>query len=341
MKDIQFLKNLTDLPAISGDEGLVRELLKQEISKVAEPKIDGFGNIYASIGNGKKVLAVGHMDEIGFMVRQITNDGYLKLSNVGFVFPHGITSQIYSVCTENKIIDGVIALNPEQGNPSKDSYPSVESLLLDIGCKSKDEVIKLGVEIGNSVVAKSNFTILNNNEIIAKAWDNRIGCAISVRLLKELNNLNVKFIGGATTQEEVGLRGARALALNVKPDIAFSLDTSPASNEDGSKIGGGVQIFVMDSYTIGNKKLLKFVKNIAAKNNIKYQICHLRRGGTDAAEFQNITGGIPTLAIGVAVKYIHTPTSVINYDDYENAVKLMKCVIEELNDDIINDIKTF
>ena len=340
MKDLKFLETITMLPGGSGDEGEVRNLLKEEILKVTTPEIDGFGNILGKVGKGKKILGVGHMDEIGFMVKDITNDGKLKLAMAGFVFNHGMLSQIYSVCGSKGIIDGVVGLNPEN---RKEGYPSVDEISLDLGCKSKKEVEELGVEIGNAVIAKSHFTQLQNDELLAKAWDNRIGCAISVRVLQELakEEINVCFIGGGSVQEEVGCRGAKAIAVNIKPDIAFSLDTSPASSQTGFELGKGPQLFVMDSSSIGNKKLLNFVKDVANKNNIPYQVGLLGRGGTDLSEFQNASGGCPGLAIGIPVKYIHTPVSVINYEDYENAIKLMVAVVKELNDEKVFEISQF
>lgn len=340
MKDIKFLEQLTTIPGGSGDETLVRNLLKEEIEKVTKPEIDGFGNILGKVGEGKKILAVGHMDEIGFMVKDITKDGKLKLANAGFVFNFGILCQIYNVCGSKGIVEGVISLNPEN---RKEGFPSVDEVSLDLGCKSKEEVEELGIEIGNAVIAKSHFTKLQNDELLAKAWDNRIGCAISVRALQELSKekLNVQFIGGGSVQEEVGCRGAKAIAVNVKPDIAFSLDTSPASSQTGFEPGKGPQLFVMDSSSIANKKLLAFVKNIAKENNIPYQVALLGRGGTDLSEFQNASGGCPGLAIGIPVKYIHTPTGVINYNDYENAVKLMVAIVKELDNEKVEYLRTF
>lgn len=343
MKDIEFLKKITDVPGGSGDEGAVRSILKEEIAKVTTPVIDSIGNIYGIVGNGPKILAVGHMDEVGFMVLGIESNGFIKINNVGFVFSYGITSQIYSICTSKGIVDGIIGLNPDQGHGGmKNEYPSLGELRMDVGCTSKEDAQALGIEVGNAVIAKSWFTKLGKDQLLAKAWDNRIGCAISVRVMQELSkDIKVSFIGGGSVQEEVGCRGARALGISVKPDIAFSLDTSPASSEEGSIIGKGPQLFVMDSSTIAHKKLLEYVKNIAKENNIPYQLCVLRRGGSDTSEFQNISGGIPCLAIGVPVKYIHTPTSVISYQDYENTIELMKKVIESLNEEKIEEIKKF
>lgn len=345
MKDLDFLKEITDVPGGSGDEGFVREILKREISKVTTPQIDGMGNIYGYVGKGPKVLAPGHMDEIGFKVRGITCEGELLIGCAGFVFPYGALCQEYSVVTDDgRIIDGLIGRDPEQGKHGKlNEIPDFEDLRVDIGCKTRKEVEDLGIEIGNSVIAKSHFMLLKNNQMVAKAWDNRIGCAISVRVMQNLadKDLKVTFVGGGTVQEEVGTRGAKALGIHEAPALAFSLDTAPAADEDGSRIGSGPQLFVMDSGTIAHKKLLRFVKDIAKKNNIPYQLCYLRRGGSDACEFQNVSGGIPVLAIGIAVKNIHTPMSVISYDDYINTIKLTEAVLLALDEKTIDEIKSF
>ena len=340
MKDIKFLEDITTMHGGSGDETLVRNLLKEEIEKVTPSEIDGFGNIIGRVGKGKKVIAVGHMDEIGYMVRDIAPNGMIKLSQAGFVFPQGAMCQIYTICTSKGQIEGVIGFSMDRRS---NEFPSVDQLELDIGCKSKKEVEELGVEIGNAVIAKSRFLKLQNDELLSKAWDNRIGCAISVRVLQELSkmDLHCEFIGGGSVQEEVGCRGAKALAVNIKPSIAFSLDTSPASSQSGFECGKGPQLFVMDSSTIGNKKLLAFVKKIANEKNIPYQVGLLNRGGTDLSELQNAGGGCPSLAIGIAVRNIHSPVGIINYNDYENAVKLMVEVISSLDDETIEELSRF
>lgn len=340
MKDIKFLEEITTIPGGSGNETLVRNLLKEEIEKVTTSEIDGFGNIIGRVGKGKKVIAVGHMDEIGFMVRDITPNGKVKLAQAGFVFPQGAVCQIYTICTSKGQVEGVVGFSMDKrGN----EYPSTDQLELDLGCKSKKEVEDLGVEIGDAVIAKSRFVKLQNDELLSKAWDNRIGCAISIRVLQELakEELNCEFIGGGSVQEEVGCRGAKALAVNIKPSIAFSLDTSPESSQTGFECGKGPQLFVMDSSTIGNKKLLNFVKEIAKKNEIPYQVGLLNRGGTDLSELQNAGGGCPSLAIGIPVRNIHSPVGIINYNDYENAIKLMVAVIKEFNDSSIEELSKF
>ena len=344
MEDKQLLKELTTLTAGSGDEGLVRDYLKEHISKITKPEIDGLGNIVGRIGNGPKVLAVGHMDEIGYKVASINNDGSINVHNAGFVFPWGMLSQVYHVQTRKGDITGVISMDPNQNqNPPKNEFPSVESLRLYVGAHSKEEAKALGIEIGDSVIWDSRFAELANDELLAKGWDNRIGCAISLRALEDLadKNLKVTYIGGGSVQEEVGCRGAKSLAKSVMPDIAFSLDTAPASNEDGSRLGCGPQLFVMDSGTLPNKKLLDFVKNLAETNDIPYQLCLLRRGSTDASSFQNDAGGIPVLAIGVPVKFIHTPVSIISYSDYLNTLKLFELVLTNLDEEKVKEIKSF
>ena len=147
MNDIEFLKEITDVPGGSGDEGFVRDILKREISKVTTPMVDGMGNIYGYIGKGPKVLAPGHMDEIGFKVRGIDDDGKIMVGCAGFVFPYGMECQEYSIVLDNgEIIDGVIGRDPEQGKHSKlNEIPDFEELRVDIGCNSRKEVEELGI----------------------------------------------------------------------------------------------------------------------------------------------------------------------------------------------------
>ncbi len=344
MQDKELLQTLTSLSGGSGDEGCVRDILREHISQVTDVETDGLGNITGRIGYGPKVLAVGHMDEIGFKVASINNDGSINIYNAGFVFPWGVLSQVYHIHTYKGVVKGVVSLDPSQASGGRSNeFPSVESLRLYVGAHSKEEAKELGIEIGDSVIWESRFIELANGELLAKAWDNRIGCALSIRALEDLKdeNLKVTYIGGGSVQEEVGCRGAKSLVRAIQPDIAFSLDTAPASDEDGSRLGKGPQLFVMDSGTIPNKKLLEFVKDVANRNNIPYQLCLLRRGSTDASSFQADAGGIPVLAIGVPVKYIHTPVSVISYSDYENTLKLLEAVLKELDEEKIKEIKSF
>ena len=344
MKDLELLKTITELPGGSGDEGMVRKFIKERLNKISHAETDGMGNIYASIGQGPRVLAVGHMDEIGFKVASINMDGSINVHNAGFVFPWGMLSQIYNVFTSKGIIKGVISLNPNQkeGGP-KSEFPRVEDLKLYVGAHSKEEVEALGIEVGNSVIYEPHFVELENDELLTKAWDNRIGCALSIRALEDLasKDLKITYIGGGTVQEEVGCRGAKALVKHINPDIAFSLDTAPASDEDGSILGKGPQLFVMDSGTLANKKLLEFAKKVAKDNNIPYQLSLIRRGSTDASSFQNETDGIPVLAISVPVKYIHTPVSIISHEDYLNTLKLFEAILLALNEEEVNKIKSF
>lgn len=344
MNDLELLKELTSFPGGSGDEDLIRNYLKDKINKITNAETDGLGDICGQIGNGPKVLAVGHMDEIGFKVIGFNNDGTINVHNAGFVFPWSPLSQIYNIVTSKGFIKGIIGLDPEQakGGP-KEGYPSTEELRLYVGAHTKEEAKELGIEIGNSVIWDNHFELLGNQEIVAKGWDNRIGCAISIKAMEDLakDNLKVTYIGGGSVQEEVGCRGAKSLVKAVKPDIVFSLDTAPATSEEGSMLGKGPILFAMDSGTLPNKKLLEFVKNVAKVNKIPYQVCVLRRGSTDASSFQNDEGGIPVLAIGVPVKYIHSPVSIISYKDYENTLKLFEATLLALNEEEVIKFKTF
>ncbi len=350
MKEIQFLKEITDLESTSGNEAAVRNYLREKYTGLADSiETDGLGSLMATLGNeGPRVLAVGHMDEVGFMVRGITEDGFVKFSRTGFFFATGVMSQYFNIQTEKGIVPALCALGP--GSKISDKMPDIRDLVLDIGCTSKAEAQELGVQIGDYIVPQGNFQQLgkNRNYLSNKAWDNRIGCAIALRVMENLKkegHPNI-FIGGGSTQEEVGTRGAKTLGNMAKPDIAFSIDIGPADDMYGSKheevtLGKGPELCFMDSGTISNRKLLRFAAKIADECGIPYQVSLMYHGGTDAEEFQFTGYGTPVLLVNVPCRYPHTPTSIILYEDYINTVKLMTEVVRRLDWDTVNEIRSF
>ncbi|MBR2552408.1 MAG: M42 family metallopeptidase [Clostridiales bacterium] len=348
-KEIGFLKELTDLRATSGNEGSVREFLRKAYEPVADRiETDGLGSLAAYHGSeGPKILAVGHMDEVGFMVRSITKDGYVRFSRCGFFFVCGALSQHYTIETEKGDVDAICSLGP--GTEDK-GFPQIEDLALDIGCKSEEEARELGVRVGDFIVPKGHFEALGKDGkyLVNKAWDNRIGCAVALRVMEDLKKTghpNI-FIGGGTVQEEVGTRGAATLAEMVRPDIAFSLDIGTADDVCGSKkeeaaLGKGPELTFMDNMTLSNRKLIRFAVEVAEECGIPYQTSIMKRGGTDAGKFQFANTGIPVLLVNVPCRYAHTPTSMIHYDDYKNTIRLMAEIVRRLDGNKVQEICRF
>lgn len=349
MKEIDFLKEITDLQGTSGNEDAVRQYLKEKYEPIADKiEYDGLGSLMATLnGEGPRILAVGHMDEVGFIVRAITSDGYIKFSRCGFFFITGVLAQHFTILTDKGPVDALCALGPEMFGKE---FPEIDKLVLDVGCTSKEEVDKLGICIGDFIVPNANFKQLGNDKkyLVNKAWDNRIGCAVSLRVmenLKELGHPNA-FIGGGSVQEEVGTRGAKSLGYKAHADIGFSIDVGIADDmygapHEGIQLGKGPELCFMDSCTISNRKLLKFAVKVAEECNIPYQVSIMKHGGTDASEFQNVHSGMPVLLVNVPSRYAHTPTSMIHYDDYIHTVKLMTEIIRRLDQKTVDEIRSF
>ncbi len=345
-KEIQFLKEITDIEGTSGNEAAVRDYLREKYTGLADTlETDNMGSLMATLnGEGPRILAVGLLDEVGFMVRFITDDGYIKFSRVGFFFITGVFSQHFTIQTQKGPVNAVCV--PQ----SFEKMPNMEDLVMDIGCKSKEEALELGVRIGDYIVPKGNFQQFGpeKKHLVNKAWDNRIGCAVSYRVmenLKEQGHPNT-FIGGGSTQEEVGTRGAKTLGYKSKADIGFSIDVGICDDmhgeaHEGISLGKGPELCYMDSCTISNRKLLNFTREVAEECNIPYQVSIMKHGGTDASEFQGERDGMPVLLVNVPSRYAHTPVSMIHYDDYINTVKLMTEVIKRLDEKTVNEIKTF
>ena len=350
MKDeIAFLKELTDLRGTSGNEGTVREYLRKAYEPIADTiATDGLGSLIAQNGQkGPKILAVGQMDEVGFMVRSITKDGFVRFSRCGFFFVCGVLSQHFTIETAKGDVDAICSLG--LGNEDKE-FPQIEDLALDIGCRSEEEAKELGVRVGDFIVPKGHFETLGKDKkyLVNKAWDNRIGCAVALRVMENLKKVGHKniFIGGGTVQEEVGTRGAATLAETVKPDIAFSIDIGTADDVCGGKkeeasLGKGPELTFMDNMTISNRKLIRFATEIAEGYGIPYQTSIMKRGGTDASKFQLANSGTPVLLVNVPCRYAHTPTSMIHYDDYLNTIKLMTEIVLHLDDKKVQEIRSF
>jgi len=348
-KELALLNEITDIQGTSGNEDAVRSYLKEKFSMVADKlETDGMGSLMATLGiEGPRILAAGHMDEVGFIVRAITKDGFIKFSRCGFFFVTGVLSQHFTILTDTSAVSAVCSLGPMQFS---DKYPDINDLVMDVGCTSDKEVKELGIQVGDFIVPEGNFKTMgkDNKYLVNKAWDNRIGCAVSLRVMENLKKEGHEniFIGGGSTQEEVGCRGAITLGKMSKAEIGFSIDVGTADDihgmpKEGISLGLGPELCVMDSSTISNRKLLKFVIKVAEECGIPYQVSIMKHGGTDASKFQSANYGMPVLLINVPSRYAHTPTSMIHYDDYINTVKLMTEVIKRLNRKTVDEIKNF
>ncbi|WP_163184233.1 M42 family metallopeptidase [Neobacillus sedimentimangrovi] len=353
-KTLKMLKELTDAKGIPGNEREVREVMKKYIAPYAdEITTDGLGSLIAKkVGKegGPKVMVAGHLDEVGFMVTQIDDKGFLRFQTVGGWWGQVMLAQRVTVVTRKGDVTGIIGSKPPHIlSPEARKKPvEIKDMFIDIGASSREEAEEWGVRPGDMVVPYFEFTVMNNEKmLLAKAWDNRIGCAIAIDVLKQLKDVdhpNVVY-GVGTIQEEVGLRGARTAAATIDPDIGFGVDVGIAGDTPGvsekeamSKMGKGPQIILYDASLVSHKGLRDFVTDVADELNIPYQFDAIPGGGTDAGAIHVTYKGVPTLAITIATRYIHTHAAMLHRDDYENAVKLIVEVIKRLDRETVDKI---
>jgi putative aminopeptidase FrvX len=346
---LDLFKNLTELPGASGNEHLVRAYMKEELAKYADEVIqDNLGGVFGvKHGDGPKVMVAGHMDEVGFMVSQITENGMIRFQPLGGWWNQVLLAQRVQIITANGPVIGVIGSIPPHllTDAQRNKPMEIKNMLIDIGADDREDVKKIGVRPGDSIVPVTPFQpMANSNKILAKAWDNRYGCGLSIELLKELQGekLPNKLYSGATVQEEVGLRGAQVATNMINPDIAYVLDASPANDASGDKtafgqLGKGALLRIFDRTMITHKGMREFVLDTAESNNIPYQY-FISQGGTDGGKIHLSGEGVPTAVIGICSRYIHTAASIIHIDDYAAAKELLVKLVKETDQNTVNHI---
>lgn len=344
------LKSLTDVNGISGHEMQVKSLMKDYLTPVSDEIVeDRLGGIFGkkNATHGTKSLMIsGHLDEIGFIVTQIDEQGYIYFTPIGGWWNQVMLSQKVTITTENgKEIRGIIGSKPPHAlSPEERKKPvDIKNMYIDIGVGSKEEAKEAGIELGNMITPYSEFESLANDKYLtAKAFDNRYGCALAVDVLQQLKdeNIDINLYAGATVQEEVGLRGAKVAANLIKPDLAIAVDVGVAydvpgmtSEKNEGKLGDGPLAILLDATSIAHDGLRKHIKDVAEHHNIPVQWATTPGGGKDAGSIHVANEGIPTITIGVPLRYMHSNVSVLNIDDYTNSVRLITEIVRSLNDD--------
>lgn len=331
MIDYSLLKKLCTASSISGDESSAREIILSEIKDYADKiKIDNLGNIIV-YKKGKnraknKLMLSAHMDEVGLMITDITSDGFLKFDEVG-----GLDRRILlgkRVYVGEKAVLGVIGIKPihlTKGDESE-SIPELCDMYIDIGADNKEEAEKY-INPGDSVCFDSEF-IENEYTINSKAIDDRFGCLVLISLIKSELEYDAYFT--FVVQEEVGLRGAKVAAYTVEPDYAIVVETTTAADipeVDSSKqvcnLGSGAVISVMDRRTIYDKELVNLAFDRAEKIGVKAQYKRAVAGGNDSGEIHKSRGGVRTIAVSLACRYLHSPSCIADKSDCESVLLLV------------------
>lgn len=353
-KQLTLMKSLTDAHGISGFEYDVKKLMQEYLEPVSDEIInDNLGSIYGkrqAKSGGKKILIGGHLDEIGFMVTEIDDDGFIKFVPIGGWWNQVMLSQRMNVITDKGVLTGVIGSKPPHAlSPEERKKPvEIKNMFIDIGVADKDEALKAGVKPGDQITPHMEFTeMANKNYLLAKAWDNRMGCVVAVEVLQDLEgeDLDINVVSGATVQEEVGLRGAKTSANKVKPDLAISVDVGIAWDTPGmkpengqGKLGDGPLVVLMDASNIGHVGFRRHIEKIAEENGIPFQFQAVPGGGTDSGGFHVSNEGVPSVNIGVPLRYMHSNVSILHKEDVNNAVKLISAVVKSLDDETVENI---
>ncbi|HPT83577.1 MAG TPA: M42 family metallopeptidase [Limnochordia bacterium] len=334
------LARLTEANGAPGQEHEVRDLIRAEVEPYAHVvKTDALGNLFA-IKNpqapGPKVMIAAHMDEVALMIVGIDKDGYLKFRPIGGVDPRILVAK--TVVVGKKKTPGVIGSKPiHLQRPEEREKPfTIQEMVIDIGAKSKEEAEKL-VKLGDIAYFTTAYEELAGGRIKAKALDDRVGCALAIRLLQE--EVSFPLIAAFTVQEEVGLRGAGVAAYQVEPDLALVLEGTTASDVPGTdehrqatSLGEGPAITVMDRSVIPHPQLVQELFALAAEKGIKVQARRSTAGGTDAGQIQLSKTGVKVAVISVPCRYIHSPAAVMCKDDFEGAYQLVKHYLARLEE---------
>src|SRR5690625_1571924 len=352
---LTMLKELTDANSIAGNEREARDVMEKYVKPYADEVFtDHLGSLIAKkVGeeNGPKIMVAGHLDEVGFMITRIDKNGFLYFQTIGGWWNQVMLAQRVTIMTKEGNITGVIGSKPPHILTAEQRKKPVEikDMFIDIGAANKEEAEKFGVRPGDSVIPYFEFTQMNNEKmLLAKAWDNRIGCAIAIEVLKQLENEqhpNIVY-GVGTIQEEVGLRGAKTSAHLINPDIAFGVDVGIAGDTPGisdqeadSKLGEGPQIILYDASMISHKGVRNLVVETAEEKNIPFQYSSMAGGGTDSGAIHISQDGVPALSITIATRYIHSHAAMLHRDDFDNAVKLIVEVIKKLDSEKVKEIR--
>ncbi len=351
----QLLIDLVTARGVPGNEQEVRDVFTAFAEPYADAMLqDGLGSIIAEKKGPEgapRIMFAGHLDEVGFMVTRITDEGFIKFQTLGGWWNQVLLGQQVEVKTDaGELLHGVIGSKPPHvltAAARKKPY-KIEDMFIDIGATSADEVKDWGVRPGDMIVPYSPYRRLNDSKfLLAKAWDNRIGIAVALEVFEKLSaeDLDNSLYAVGNVQEEVGLRGAKTATNVVQPDISFALDTGTAGDTPGmtpeeadSKLGEGPQVIIYDASMIAHKGLRDFVIDVAEELDIPFQYTVIPGGGTDAGS-QHVSGhGVPSLAITVPTRYLHSHSSIIHEDDYHNTVKLVEEVVRRLDKETVEKI---
>jgi putative aminopeptidase FrvX len=337
--DLELLRRLCETPGIASREDQIRSVVVEALRPLVDDlRADALGNVVGlKRGDGPKVMIAAHMDEIGFLVKHVDDKGFLRLQPVGGfdervliaqrVLVHGRDSQVYRGAFQ-PAAKPIHLLDRSEIKP-----PKLDELFVDIGLPA--EQVKAAVEVGDMVTLERGLETAGDC-VMSKALDDRVGLFVMIEAIRAAGKTNAEIAAVATTQEEVGLRGAQTAAFAIQPDIAIALDITLAVDTPGAppesgvtRLREGVAIKVMDSSHLSNPKLVRHLRDVAEANDIPYQLEILPRGGTDAGAMQLAGAGAPAVTLSIPTRYVHTVNEMAARSDIAGGIALLARFLEE------------
>ena len=352
------LKDLSTAFGPPGFEDPVRAIMRRKLTPLSDSiETDGIGSLIArrnGLAETPKIMLSSHMDEVGLMVRYITDDGYLKFQTLGGWLDQALINQRWSIMTVGGLIRGITGIkSPHVMSADERDRPfKKESMFIDIGASSKEDAEqRLGVKPGDPIAPDSSFERINDGDmLLGKCWDDRVGLAVMVKVMEKLDGEPAPgtVYAVSTVQEEIGLRGARTSSYKVAPDAGINLESGIAGDYPGisqdeaqERIGEGPAIFLHDSSMLPNLKLRDLAIDVAKENGIPLQFNVLSGYGEDGAEIQKSHGGVPTINITVPTRYLHSHNSLISRNDFGKTVDLVTALVRRLDVDTVKSLSKF
>jgi putative aminopeptidase FrvX len=342
----ELLKEITEAGGVPGYESDVRAIMRQHLEDVATIEQDKMGSFIGKhVGKAEhpRVMLAGHMDEIGFMVRLVTKEGFIKFQPLGGWWDQVLLGHRVVIKTAKGDVLGVLGAKPPHLLNDEERKKVVEKkdMYIDVGACSEEEVREMGVRPGDPIIPVSEFTVMANPRFyLSKAFDNRVGCALAAQAVRELagsDHPNAVYAVG-TVQEEVGLRGAKTSAYAIDPDVALILEVDIAGDvpgikpeESAVKMGGGPTMLVYDARMIPNLKLRDLVIATAEELDIPLQFSAMAGGATDGGMIHMHNEGVPTVVIGVPTRHIHSHNAILCRDDYDQVLQLVVALVKKLD----------
>ena len=354
----RLLKSLSEAPGPSAFEEEVRKIVVAEYSGLgATIEYDGLGSVLAALpggATGPRVMVTAHMDEVGLIVQHITPDGFIRVKILGGILEQALPDQRWTILGRNGPVPAVTGLRTTHVLPASQRGVvwSLDDTFLDVGATSPEDVERLGVRPGDGIAPLTEFLVLPNGRYAGKAWDDRVGLGVMIAAARRIRAENIRVpaqvLWVATTQEEIGLRGAQTAVQKARPEIGISIEAGVSADypaigptQAQERLGGGPGLFLLDSSMIPNRKLRDFFFDVAQEARIPLQPNVLTGYGEDGAEIQRFDSGRPSVNMTVPTRYLHGHTGIIQRSDFDRAVELLIQVLTRLDSTKAGQIASF